>query len=98
MVGWKERMSIEPTYSGEIDGKKTSMIERLSTSDVEAGHDDSGCSKIDLSLHDLVGMEKGASTLFVNAAVAGTSKIPVQAPWIVDIELPVAFQASKRIV
>lgn len=98
MVAWKERMSIKPTYSAEIDGKKTSMIERLSTSDVEAGHDDSGCSKIDLSLHDLVEMEKGASTLFVNAAIAGTSKIPVQAPWIVDIELPEACQKAGTIL
>lgn len=35
---------------------------------------------------DVMPVEKGVSTLFVNAAVAGSH---VRPPWVVDVELPV---------
>ena len=33
-------------------------------------------------------LEWGAQTLFVNASIAGTEDLPVQKPWLIDIELP----------
>lgn len=32
----------------------------------------------------------GSQTLFINAAIEGTEDYPVQLPWLVDIELPMA--------
>ncbi|KAL2056277.1 hypothetical protein ABVK25_003300 [Lepraria finkii] len=33
-------------------------------------------------------LEYGKQTLFVNASVSGSGALPVQRPWLVDVELP----------
>jgi len=53
------------------------------------------CIKTSHCVGDSLPVEKGASTLFVNAAVIGQ---PVRPPWIVDLELPVASEGNASVV
>ena len=41
-------------------------------------------------------LASGVQTLFVNASVAGTEDLPVQWPWLVDIELPKANHKPSK--
>ncbi|KAK4947640.1 hypothetical protein LTR10_013586 [Elasticomyces elasticus] len=44
---------------------------------------------------DMTGLEVGKETVFVNASVMSLGYQPLNAPWVVDVELPVAVDEDK---
>ncbi|KAL8917095.1 MAG: hypothetical protein Q9172_005980 [Xanthocarpia lactea] len=61
-----------------------------------------GCAYLNLSKHSEVDLSEGSNvplafseeTLFINAAIMDVSYKPVNAPWMVDLDLPMAEQAE----
>lgn len=46
------------------------------------------CCKTSHCANDEYPLERGHQTLFVNASSSGCGDLPVQKPWLVDLELP----------
>lgn len=53
-----------------------------------------GSAYVDLTDSDQSGLEFGDETLFVNASILDRAYRPVNAPWVVDIDLPL-FESSS---
>jgi hypothetical protein len=106
LITWRDQLSEIPSHFTDIDNDKSVLVENLSSlrgskfdtiqtleekfKKMEYYHHErsrvtSHCAG-DANL-----IKSGSQTLFVNAAIEGTSEdYPVQLPWLVDIELPSA--------
>jgi len=106
LVTWRDEYGDQPSHFTAIDNDKSTVIEKLAglmpsrfetSEDVEhrleklKRYNESTCCTTSHCVGDEYPLEHGEQTLFVNAAVSGCSEeIPVQRPWIIDIELPEA--------
>jgi predicted phosphodiesterase len=100
LVTWRDQLHDPPSHFTDIDNSRSMVLEKLANlipttqdmTDVKArkakkleGHLNNGfCSHC---AGDEVAIQQGIQTLFVNAAIEGSSNFPVQPPWLVDIEL-----------
>ena len=105
IVTWRNHGGEQPTHFTAIDNDRSPVIEKLAnlkpsrfdTSDdaeqrtqrVER-YKQERCCMTSHCAGDEFPLERGKQTLFVNAAVTGTEDLPVQWPWLVDVELPKA--------
>ncbi|KAJ5197860.1 uncharacterized protein N7498_006977 [Penicillium cinerascens] len=91
LVTWRHRISQNPSHLTDIDNEKSVIVDRLSNvrSSMEFATT-SHCSG------DPSRLEWGSQTLFVNASIDGTQTLPIQPPWLVDIELPPASRLSSE--
>ena len=110
MVAWRDHCGAQPTHFTAIDNNRSSLIEKLTAlspsrfemqDDVEQRlkklerHARDRCSTTSHCAEDEHPLEHGKQTLFVNASICGDGGLPVQRPWLVDIELPRSSQTSK---
>lgn len=89
LVTWRHKISQKPSHLSDIDNEKSVIIDRLSN--VRRSMEfatTSHCSG------DPSRLEWGSQTLFVNASIDGTQILPIQSPWLVDLELPPASRLS----
>ncbi|OQD68480.1 hypothetical protein PENDEC_c035G04348 [Penicillium decumbens] len=85
LVTWRRDISKRPSHLTDIDNEKSVLIDRLSTLRPSMEFSTtSHCSG------DPNPLKWGSQTLFVNAAIQGTEDLPIQPPWLVDLELPPA--------
>ncbi|PYH41428.1 uncharacterized protein BP01DRAFT_360402 [Aspergillus saccharolyticus JOP 1030-1] len=52
------------------------------------------CARVDVSKTSMMPLNPGQETLFVNASVVSVQYHPINAPWLVEMELPVAPDAD----
>lgn len=104
LITWRECYGEQqPTHFTAIDNDRSPLIEKLaglvpSSFDTQEDaerklaklkiHDQERCCKTSHCKGDEYPLEHGGQTLFVNASFSGCEDIPVQKPWLVDIELP----------
>ncbi|GAM89981.1 hypothetical protein ANO11243_080210 [Dothideomycetidae sp. 11243] len=111
LAAWRPRETISgpPTHFNAFDHQKSVTIKTLSSltrgkydvADIATAKADMLRTYLD---RGFVCASDGASrcgmeeyTLFVNAAVQGVSdKLPVQLPWLVEVDLPLAPRATKQ--
>jgi hypothetical protein len=102
----EEYEQARPTHFTAIDNDKSAVIEKLAglrpsrfdTPDdleqkrqkLERYKQDRCCTTSHCG-EDEYPLAQGEQTLFVNASVSGSEDLPVQMPWLVDIELPEAL-------
>lgn len=88
LVSWRSSVSENPSHMTDIDnGRSVQVQNRMGLK--EMGEDTpKTCYKTSHCTGDMNLLEKGAQTLFVNAAVLDANYGPTQLPWLVDIELP----------
>jgi len=105
IVAWKrERVANAPIYSNLVDAQRSRVVASLlpatkSTNNVgecslgppyhSQLREEGDCYAVDISSDGEHFVERGAQTLFVNAAVELRAR-PPRMPWMVDIDLPVA--------
>ncbi|MCJ1338782.1 hypothetical protein MMC09_004071 [Bachmanniomyces sp. S44760] len=92
----------KPSHFTAIDNDKSTIVEKLSgfnhsnldtpESKVEKSakehyHRQQRCYATGHCPGDVIPLEHGTQTLFVNAAIQGTEEKPLQLPWLVDLEL-----------
>ncbi|RAL09814.1 uncharacterized protein BO97DRAFT_407360 [Aspergillus homomorphus CBS 101889] len=53
------------------------------------------CARVDVSRGSAMPLNPGQETLFVNACVVNVQYHPINAPWLVDLELPVIEEGPK---
>ena len=86
LVTWRQRISAKPSHLTDIDNERSILIDRLADLKKKAGltsmkcFGTSHCSEDPNPLHWL-------QTLFINAAVQGDEDLPIQPPWLIDLEL-----------
>ena len=103
LVTWRDNAGEHPTHFTAIDNDKSLLIEKLAglkpsrfdtQEDAEQKlkklerYDQDKCCTTSHCAEDEYPLEHGKQTLFVNAAFSGSEDLPVQRPWLVDIELP----------
>ncbi|KAJ5697277.1 hypothetical protein N7488_010961 [Penicillium malachiteum] len=81
LVTWRQNVSQKPSHLTDIDKGSSVLIDKLSTLSPKCLSTTSHCS----GNPDPLGY--GSQTLFVNAPIEGTVDLPVQPPWLVDLEL-----------
>ncbi|KAL4883449.1 Metallo-dependent phosphatase-like protein [Aspergillus karnatakaensis] len=83
LVGWREKVSKNPSHLTDIDNGRSVMVRKLSQikQDIPA-IESSHCAGDENSL------EVGIHTLFVNAALEGSEELPIHPVWQIDLELP----------
>lgn len=80
--GWgAERMTWSTETSEDVEIIKSEVLKQ-------------GFAYLDLTESGESPLNFGEETLFVNAAILNRAYHPVNAPWIVDIDLPLAMQSS----
>jgi hypothetical protein len=89
-VTWRQKVSKEPSHLTDIDDEKSVLLSDLSSVKEKMGLDFKGCVTTSHCTGDAHPLKWGSQTLFVNAATKGWPDFPVQPPWIVDLELPLA--------
>ncbi|KAL9618715.1 MAG: hypothetical protein Q9160_006594 [Pyrenula sp. 1 TL-2023] len=104
LVTWKDQLGEAPSHFDAIDNSSSVMIESLAGL-TESRYDTpetlrekevkleryikETCCKTSHCAEDANPIKYGQQTLFVNAAIKGTTdELPKQLPWLVDIELP----------
>lgn len=103
LVTWRDDPSENPSHFTAIDNDRSFVVEKLaglkqSRFDTLEGaevkvkklqyYSQERCCATSHCSGDPDSLEQGAQTLFVNASIAGADDLPVQKPWLVDIELP----------
>lgn len=103
LVTWRECYGEQqPTHFTAIDNNRSLLIEKLTglvPSSFDAQEDSEQkfaklgrynqerCCKTSHCAGDAYLLKYGQQTLFVNASISGCGDVPVQKPWLVDIEL-----------
>lgn len=105
LVTWREQLTENPSHFTDIDNDKSTVVEKLSgfqhskfdtpeskeeKSKKEQYHRQQRCYATTHCIGDANPLEYGAQTLFINAAIQGTEETPLQLPWLVELELPMA--------
>lgn len=90
LVTWRENVSSQPSHLTDIDEEKSVLVERLSAIREKADAKNLECYTTSHCSDDPIPLKPGSQTLFVNAAIQGSYPLPIQPPWLVDIELPAA--------
>lgn len=86
LVAWRQTVSEKPSYMTGIDNGNSTMVQRLSIVRKNAHNTNYQTSHCSDDSHPV---QRGAHTLFVNAAMEGaTDEYPVQPPCLTDLELP----------
>lgn len=86
LVTWRQKTSQKPSHLTDIDNGSSVLIDKLSTLTSKSFFFTSHCSE------DPIQLNYGSQTLFVNASIQGAGDLPIQPPWLVDIELPLASE------
>lgn len=92
LVTWRQILSEKPSHLSDIEDEKTVSIDKLSSIRERDGR--SAPIKCFATRHcagDPNHLTWSAQTLFVNASTQGAEDIPLQPPWLVDLELPQAI-------
>lgn len=89
LVTWRQKSSQQPSHLTEIDNGSSVLIDKLSTLTSKTFSVTSHCTGNPNQL------EYGSQTLFVNASIEGAGDIPIQPPWLIDLELPLASDLGK---
>ncbi|PWY93252.1 Metallo-dependent phosphatase [Aspergillus sclerotioniger CBS 115572] len=92
LVTWRKTLSETPNHFADIDHGKSSVVATLATmawaqADQDVHDAGSFCCHTSHCAGDPNPLRRGLQTLFVNAAVEGLGEVPIQLPWLVDIEL-----------
>ncbi|KAI1267150.1 ser/Thr protein phosphatase family protein [Xylariaceae sp. FL1019] len=111
MIAWRDQIPEQPSHFNAIDNSRAIVVDKLTNltstkfDDVEARAQKRKAAEFFLrqgfrgASHcrgDEHRLEKGIHTLFVNASVeGGKEELPMQPPWLVDIELPVNAQHDE---
>jgi predicted phosphodiesterase len=105
LVTWRDGLDDPPTHFNAIDNNRSLVIEKLanlepSRFDTEEDSErklkklelyyETRCFTTSHCTGDEYPLRRGEQTLFVNASYCGYGLLPVQRPWLVDIELPKA--------
>ncbi|KAI5863936.1 ser/Thr protein phosphatase family protein [Durotheca rogersii] len=103
MVTWRETLSEKPSHLTDIDNSRSFVIEQLNTlqrgkfdTPEDAKRKEEKVRKYaeqkfcgaSYCYGDRTVPEAGKQTLFVNASVKGDEDMPIQLPWLVELELP----------
>ena len=103
LVAWKDYDGDYPSHFTAIDNNKSIQIDKLAglkpskfdtQEDIEQKtrklrrYREERCCTTSHCVGDKYPLEQGTQTLFVNASISGSEDLPVQLPWLVDIELP----------
>ncbi|KAI0437573.1 ser/Thr protein phosphatase family protein [Xylaria telfairii] len=110
LVAWREQITENPSHFTEIDNDRSTVIDKLSnitgtkfdTPESRAKkrynteqYIQQGYRATSHCTGDQIRLEHGVHTLFVNVAVEGiTNELPLQPPWIVDINLPLIHNST----
>lgn len=112
MVTWREILSEKPSHLTDIDNDKSFIIEQLSTlqegkfdtpEDVKAKQEKVNKYAEHKFCHtshchgDKAALDIGKQTLFVNASIKGDEDMPIQPPWLVELDLRKAVVNDKSI-
>jgi hypothetical protein len=81
LVAWRQKVSQKPSYLTDIDNGSSVLVGKLSTVGSKSLSATSHCSG------DQNPLTYGSHTLFVNASIEGAGDLPIQPPWLVDLEL-----------
>ncbi|MCJ1483803.1 hypothetical protein MMC06_003971, partial [Schaereria dolodes] len=107
LVTWRGNVDEQSTHFTVIDNDRSPVIEKLAglkpsrfgtQEDVERKSkklersSQDRCFTTSHCVGDEYPLEHGEQTLFVNASFSGSEDLPVQRPWLVDVELPTARQ------
>ncbi|KAI1271503.1 ser/Thr protein phosphatase family protein [Xylaria sp. FL0933] len=108
LVGWRSQVSKKPSHFTDIDNNHSKVIEKLSNI-IESKYDTTdrrlekretarqltqrGYCSTSHCAGDETPLEWNVHTLFVNAAAQGPEEFPLQPPWLVQLELPLADRA-----
>ncbi|KAI0201254.1 ser/Thr protein phosphatase family protein [Astrocystis sublimbata] len=105
LVGWRSRVSEQPTHFTDIDNNNSKVIEKLSNiTDTKYDTAEMRLEKLEIAQRlsqrgycstshcagDDQPLERKQHTLFVNAAAQGLEGLLYQPPWLVQLELPLA--------
>lgn len=92
LVTWRDQLGDSPSHFTAIDNERSVLVENLSSLRRSKPDLPENMGSFRATSHcngDPNPIEFGSRTLFVNAAIEGSSDgYPVQLPWLVDIELP----------
>lgn len=103
LVTWRDRGGERPTHFTAFDNDRSPLIEKLaglmpSRFDTEDDAEQKSkklerykqarCCTSSHCIGDEYPLQLGQQTLFVNASISGNGALPVQRPWLIDIELP----------
>ena len=112
LVTWRHEPSENPSHFTDIDNERSFAVEKLANlkrsrfdkPDAVAAklkrnerYSKAKCCMTSHCAGDEYPLDSGAQTLFVNASVAGTEDLPVQRPWLVDVELPKAIPKPSKL-
>jgi len=102
LVTWRNNCGEQPTHFSAIDNDSSPLLEKLAglrsskfDTEEDAGqklkklerYNRDRCCTTSHCAGDEYPLEYGRQTLFVNASISGSGDIPVQRPWLVDVEL-----------
>ncbi|KAL9608716.1 MAG: hypothetical protein Q9167_006482 [Letrouitia subvulpina] len=105
LITWRDQVSNPPSHFTDIDNDRSVMVEKLSGfRQSKFDTPESKVEKLKKTEHyrrercyatshcagDANPLKFGAETLFINAAIEGTEEYPLQLPWLVELELPLA--------
>ena len=90
LVSWRQKTSQKPSHLTDIDYGSSELIDKLSTLTSKSFSVTSHCSE------DPTQPKRGSQTLFVNASIEGAGDLPIQPPWLVDLELPLASELENQ--
>ncbi|KAK3175329.1 hypothetical protein OEA41_002576 [Lepraria neglecta] len=103
LVTWRDYYGEQPTHFTAIDNHRSPLVEKLAglepsrfdtQEDAEQKlkklerYNQDRCCTTSHCVGDEYPLEHGKQTLFVNASISGSGDLPVQRPWLVDVELP----------
>ena len=112
LVTWREALGQVPDHLSAIDNNRSVVIEKLkalkpSTFDSQEDserkmkrlerYEHEKCCKTSHCAGDENPLWQGEQTIFVNAFFCSSEDMPVQRPWLVDIELPEGHQRDERV-
>ena len=90
LVAWRQNISMRPSHLTDIDNGNSVVIGKLSTIRDRDWKMPMVCSTTSHCFQDEHPLTPGLQTLFINAAIEGSNDLPIQPPWLVDLELQAA--------
>lgn len=90
LITWRQKPSAKPSHLTDIDNERSRTIAKLSQMLKEVTQAPSGILTTNHCYSDRNPVEMGLQTVFVNAAIEGEEDLPIQPPWIVELDLPPA--------
>lgn len=103
LVTWRDHYGEQPTHFTAIDHDRSPVLEKLARlepsrfdtqEDAEQKlkklerYNQDRCCTTSHCVGDEYPLKHGKQTLFVNASVSGSGDLPLQRPWLVDVDLP----------